>query len=436
MIYNNLSMRKKRKAKSKQRRRLKNFLGYFAWITLTIAIVVGIYWFAIGRDRYAVTCFSNGEAAMNAGIYVDANRSYLNAMQNAQDGFTMRNAVKSRYLTHLQFLIDARQYAQAQRVYGFIQTLFPEDPEVQRQGATLQVLLMPTEHLAIASRKLFAGYQGHYLKDGSLLATDIMGTHWLFDPAHLASKRVFQIPNDQTLLAIAPTGGKAAVFSKGALSFLNPDGSQFSKVSIALGQDAICSWSPDESQLVTETPSGRLMILDSLSGEIKPFSHGTWPSWSPLGDRIAYVASGSLVVESPQGGSLERLVKLGQGLVARPLWSPRGDRLAIISSSLQVLDLTGRKLFSQPGDDCLPAWSPSGDKLLVARIGKPLIKVFDFKRGVNELKLELPVISCEWSPSGTEILVNCQSDEGQEQAMYLLSLGKANSLKTPSPNAF
>jgi dipeptidyl aminopeptidase/acylaminoacyl peptidase len=103
--------------------------------------------------------------------------------------------------------------------------------------------------------------------------------------------------------AWSPDGTKIALMSERAGGFpalftMNPDGSALTQIS---GEAEYPDWSPDSAQLAFERRDGRWSsnvyvvgrdggVGDVVTNEFVGPTEGINPSWSPHGDRIAYVA--------------------------------------------------------------------------------------------------------------------------------------------------
>ncbi|GAB4205652.1 MAG: hypothetical protein OHK0022_31900 [Roseiflexaceae bacterium] len=115
--------------------------------------------------------------------------------------------------------------------------------------------------------------------------------------------------------------------------------------------------------------------------EFKPAVNSTYlsyPSWSPDGKLIAFVA----LVEGPQeqlyvskpDGSQPRLLASVGGQIRTPVWSPDSSRIAfssaITNTALYLVnaDASGlRRLTTPAGQDTAPSWSPDGRQIVFDR---------------------------------------------------------------------
>lgn len=102
-----------------------------------------------------------------------------------------------------------------------------------------------------------------------------------------------------------------------------------------------------------------------------------FPSWSPLGDRIAYIAGnerdeqpGKLVIYDVIAGSTTTVSENALPSLTGPAvsWSPDGERLVFAEATegghIRVFDVEDGALADFPGvAGSTPAWSPDGDQI-------------------------------------------------------------------------
>ena len=113
-------------------------------------------------------------------------------------------------------------------------------------------------------------------------------------------------------------------------------------------------------------------------GRATILARGASPVWSPDGGRVAYVASGALVVHDVTGATdSARAVRRAtlRGGFSNVTWSPDGTRLAFVSnrgthSLVGTYDLAAQRVtWMSPSTDvdAAPAWSPDGTRLAFVR---------------------------------------------------------------------
>ena len=139
------------------------------------------------------------------------------------------------------------------------------------------------------------------------------------------------------------------------------------------------------------------------------------PSWSPDGDRIAFVSNRNggyehIYVMNSDGQNLVKLTKNSSN--RHPAWSPDGERIAFTRSKgsdidVFVMDVDGQNeiQLTQLGWNNQPAWSPNGKKIAFVtfkRHGGPEIYAMD-ENGENQQRLTVDLADKSypsWSPDG------------------------------------
>jgi TolB protein len=138
------------------------------------------------------------------------------------------------------------------------------------------------------------------------------------------------------------------------------------------------------------------------------------PSWSPDGDRIAFVSARekrglNIHVMDSDGRNLMELTKESSN--TEPAWSPDGTKIAFIrvkrGTHVWVMDADGgnQMQLTQLGSNYSPTWSPDGVRIAFVtrkRHGGPEIYVID-RNGNNEERLTHDLEKKghpSWSPDG------------------------------------
>ena len=157
-------------------------------------------------------------------------------------------------------------------------------------------------------------------------------------------------------------------------------------------------------------------------------ANDTEPSWSPDGERIAFVSDRNnkadyLYVMDSDGGNLKRLTS--DAVSRDPAWSPDGQKILYVRSKggyqLWVMDADGgnRKPLTRAGMNVHPSWSPDGARIAFTSFkgGVPEIYVMD-ANGENQQRLtqhKAVTGHPSWSPDGQWIAYESQDRVGHFQ---------------------
>ena len=173
---------------------------------------------------------------------------------------------------------------------------------------------------------------------------------------------------------------------------VNADGTGRTQMSTGDVWDGQPSWSPDGSRIAFASRSGegrdanghfvnstqRIVIVDADGTDRAALTpDGQWhgsPSWSPDGNRIAYVSGGTVWLIDPDGANAERAIggAFSEGGLS---WSPDGRRIAFArgdwdEASIFVADLDGAReevVTDIGGFNAIPKWSPDGNRIAFTR---------------------------------------------------------------------
>lgn len=145
------------------------------------------------------------------------------------------------------------------------------------------------------------------------------------------------------LLAASIVGGCTPTLTSGAegVFVANPDGSDVMKVA---SEPVRATWSPDGTHLAFAASDGVWTVsADGASRtRVSDLPGAGTPSWSPTGDRVAFVDPGTheIVVQGVAGGEPTRFAMLAPGVSPTaatfasdnvPSWSPDGSEIAFLS---------------------------------------------------------------------------------------------------------
>jgi hypothetical protein len=141
------------------------------------------------------------------------------------------------------------------------------------------------------------------------------------------------------------------------------------------------SWSPDGRFLAvgSNLPSEIYVVRADGSG-LRKVADGTYPSWSPDGERLAFVAIPNIAIVE-RDGTGRRTVWQTAGWSGPAAWSPAGDRLAFPSNHvLRVVRLDGTPVAAFRGvyaTNIWPSWSFDSRRLAI--MNHRSLSVFDLR---------------------------------------------------------
>jgi serine/threonine protein kinase len=220
-------------------------------------------------------------------------------------------------------------------------------------------------------------------------------------------------------------------FRGGNVWVANLDGTSLKQVTFASTNiDGSASWSPDGSKMAfSEGPENgdqHLYSVNVTTGEIMQLTFGPsrdkHPTWSPGGDRIAFVrqstAEGSqreIWIVNADGSDVMSLKNPTLEGVT-PAWSPGGDHIAFSDAHhIFVTSADGNgsveQLTSSDRNDISPAWSPDGSQIAFAgesglNNNDIWIRSLDNIRPAQNITENTPQsdeVEPTWSPDGTQI---------------------------------
>jgi Tol biopolymer transport system component len=187
--------------------------------------------------------------------------------------------------------------------------------------------------------------------------------------------------------------------------------------------------------------SGQTVLIGPVSN---------FPSWSPNGRRIAYVAldssSAPQVFIASSDGSGATQFTTGSGSTT-PDWSPDGQKIVFMSntaskSAIFSANVNGTGLTpltaGDPGDDVRPAWSPDGTKIAFVRGTGNQAEIY-VMTATGAAQTPLTSNSAfedrpSWSPDGTKIAFT--SGRGGNDDVYVMNAdGSGQRALTTGPAA-
>ena len=236
------------------------------------------------------------------------------------------------------------------------------------------------------------------------------------------------------------TGGR----SRYELAFIALDGSGPTLMTNAERQKLVAgqaAWSPDGSQVAfvvgsrnswAYTGDGDLYVMNADGSDLHKVLPGigiTHPTWSPDGTRIAFVRDQgtALCIVNTDGSGLNVIAK-AHGYYQLPSWSPLGDLIAYQSrrghegdhEAIFIIRPDGsheQRLGQLRSSAGFPSWSPDGTEL--AYSGGDQLRIFDFATGRSRPVTRCALPACvadffpAWSPDGSRIVFVRQEEGGR-----------------------
>jgi Tol biopolymer transport system component len=179
---------------------------------------------------------------------------------------------------------------------------------------------------------------------------------WSADGRSLAYEEVADAYGDIGGVTIARLDGSGSVTLRGE----NPD-------------EVGPVWSPTANELAFQARApGRRAWSYLVRGDGQRryrLAQGARPTWSPDGQRIAFIRNSRLMTIRIDGKQLRPLSPKGEPVEAAS-WSPKGDKLAlVVGNSIDVLSAEGKHLrpLGSVGASTgvrAPAWTPDGKRIV------------------------------------------------------------------------
>ena len=168
---------------------------------------------------------------------------------------------------------------------------------------------------------------------------------------------------------------------------VRPDGTAVHQLTHFTDSDAIePSWSPNGQRIAfirdflagAFNEHGDIYTMNSDGRDMRPLGirgKNSWPSWSPDGRRIVFLHPGLLRIVNADGSHLTQ-VRLAGGDATSPTFSPKGNRIALVrfsgdhKASIFIASADGRGLrrLTPAGRGLADKidWSPDGSRFLFA----------------------------------------------------------------------
>jgi TolB protein len=226
---------------------------------------------------------------------------------------------------------------------------------------------------------------------------------------------------------------------------LRPPGSIRSLVAATLCLAAVAAACAPAADAVVPGGNGRIaymglndigiFTIDPDGGQRKHVTQGfdVGPSWSPDGERIAYVNAIQGDVWTMRAGGGDKLRVTRNGSSFEPSWSPNGKRLVFVKGgggdpeifTMRADGSARSRVTDNDAADFDPDWSPTGKRIVFARArhgdNPDLFKVDP--DGTNTQRITNTAARYEvtpaWSPSGRKIAF-ASGRSGEDEEIYAM----------------
>ncbi len=433
--------------------------------------------------------YRDGLAALDAGRPAEAHAllaPVVRALPGYKDAAALLTVARERREVDLHREADAAEarhdWLAAERALSALAAADPDDEPLATRLADLRRAHAPVVFARDGALYLAGpdGAEERLIRDGALYLAGPDGAEERLITDAVPVARPFWSP-DRTRIAFVSLD-EPTQFANATLYVVNPDGTALRPVAERLHPAAVPGWSPDGTRIAytsaarwdlrTEDGLLTVRVVDVATGRETDLTGGTGhhamtPTWSPTGDRLAFVARPVVAdpdVRALSGRGRVHVVTLASGAignlsgdrlpdVSRVWWSPTDDRLlawislrAVTaagspyrsgSTGIYLLDARSGAavpiVSAAPDPDISPpVWAPDGSRFAFVEEERTVrVQGIDGTETRIELDSSVDGQSLTWSPDGRTLLVPAPLP-GQDSVFIPLNGGST----APIPVAF
>jgi WD40-like Beta Propeller Repeat len=239
---------------------------------------------------------------------------------------------------------------------------------------------------------------------------------------------------------------------------MNPDGSDVVRLTNAVGNDQLPTWSPDGTKIAfisVRDGNNEVYVMNADgTNQTRLTNHtstDTTPTWSPDGTKIAFASTrpGNAEIYTMNASDGSNITRLTTNSVADqfPSWSPDGTKIAwqsLIPGNIEIYtmntDGSGQtRITNTSAISGVPDWSPDGTKIAFASTRTGATEIYTMNsNGSNQTRITFTATSTSynsypaWSPDGTKISYTSLQNSGDPEIYVMDPSGGSQTRLTTS----